>query len=155
MWCMKICICICILQCLWTIRSLRTCVNLDIRVLLKYLHFQLTHPSKIVSGSLWKTNDCSTVILIHFFIDFGSQNPSKNIDKSIKFQSKIMSENMWDKWSLRCWFWKGFEQLADRIHKISHLFWTWSFSYHILKCPFGPLLSDISLLIIQLSYLEM
>ena len=42
-----------------------------------------------------------------------------------------------------------------RLDPSFRTFYFWSFSYHILKCPFGPLLSDILLLIIQLSHLEM
>ena len=80
-WCMrsmKIVIFIWFLQWFWAIRSLRTCVNLDIRALPKYFRFQVKNPCKIV----WNQCRQPTTFPFNFFIVFGTQNTPENGSKN-------------------------------------------------------------------------
>ena len=85
----EICIFIWFLQCFWTIRSLRTCVNFDIEARLDYLNFQLKHLSKNVPKSMSETSTNLIPISTIFFIDFGSPNPSNSSPKSVKNRLEI------------------------------------------------------------------
>ena len=97
MWHVQSFISIRFLQCFWTIRSLRTCVNFSIRALVHYLNLQLKHLSKNVPKWISETITIFTPLSIDLFIDFGSQNPSKTTPKSIKNHYKILSRNMFEK----------------------------------------------------------
>ena len=74
----KIFIFIWFLQWFWAIRSLRTCVNLDIRALPKYFRFQVKNLCKIV----WNQCRQPTAFQFNFFIVFGTQNTSENGSKN-------------------------------------------------------------------------
>ena len=105
MWHVQSFISIRFLQCFWTIRSLRTCVNFSIRALVHYLNLQLKHLSKNVPKSMSETITIFIPISIDLFIDFGSQNPSKTNPKSTTNQRKILSRNMFEKYSIWDRFW--------------------------------------------------
>ena len=97
MWHVQSFISIRFLQCFWTIRSLRTCVNFSIRALVHYLNLQLKHLSKNVPKWISETITIFTPFLIDLFIDLGFQNSSKTATESIKNHWKISSGKMFEK----------------------------------------------------------